>query len=187
MFTVISFKEVKELFVKKSITKSENMNLIEDVNFRNFIEEQLRDKLNLPTNGFVAMLTGVGVTFDNNIMNDYTNELLRKIYIPKDPVGLILPDTLPSIRVNREVLLETLDLKFDFSDPMIRQALDSIFEFGMSAQKSITYAFIDRIHLNTVTSIFYPTVLEKKIIELKQQNKMVDIVFSKTEIFGKKG
>lgn len=185
MFTVISFKEAEELFRKKSITKSENMNLIEDKNFQRFIEQQLGDKLNLPTNGFVAMLTGVGSAFDSNIMNDSTNELLRKIYVPKDPVGLILPDTLPSIRVDKDVLMETLDLKFDFSDPLIQQALDSIFEFGMTKQTTITYAFIDRIHLNTIISMFYPKTLEARMMELKQHAKHVDIVFSKTDIFNK--
>jgi len=185
MFTVISFSEVEELFSKKSITKSENMNLIEDENFQRFIEQQLRDKLNLPTNGFVAMLTGVGSTFDSSIMNDSTNELLRKIYVPKDPVGLILPDTLPSIRVDRDVLMDTLDLKFDFSDPLIQQAMDSIFEFGMANQAAITYAFIDRIHLNTVTNMFYPKTLETRMLELKQHARHIDIVFSKTDIFNK--
>jgi len=185
MFTVISFKEAEELFTKKSITKSENMNFIDDENFRKFIEQQLRDKLNLPTNGFVAMLTGVGSTFDSNIMNDSTNELLRKIYIPKDPIGLILPDTLPSIRVDREVLMETLGYEIDFSDPLIQQALDSIFEYGMAKQTTIAYAFIDRIHLSTVTSMYYPKSLEQRMLALKQHARHVDIVFSRTDIFNK--
>jgi len=185
MFTVISFREVEELLSKKSITKSENMNFIDNENFRQFIEQQLSDKLNLPTNGFVAMLTGVGSAFDSNIMNDSTNELLRKIYIPKEPVALILPDTLPSIRVDREVLMDTLGCEFDFSDPLIQQAMDSIFEFGMTKQTTIAYAFIDRIHLSTVISMCYPKNLEQRMIALKQQAKHIDIVFSKTDIFNK--
>jgi len=185
MFTVISFKEAEELFSKKSITKSENINFIDDENFRKFIEQQLSDKLNLPTNGFVAMLTGVGFVFDSNIMNDSTNELLRKIYIPKDPIALVLPDTLPSIRVDREVLMETLGYEFDFSDPVIQQAMDSIFEFGMTKQTTVSYAFIDRIHLSTITNMYYPKTLEQNMLKLKQHAKHVDIVFSKTDIFNK--
>jgi hypothetical protein len=185
MFTVISFKEVEELFTKKSITKSENVNFIDDENFRKFIEQQLSDKLNLPTNGFVAMLTGVGSTFDSDIMNDSTNELLRKIYIPKDPVALILPDTLPSIRVDREVLMETLGYEFDFSDPLIQQAMNSIFEYGIKKQSALAYAFIDRIYLSTVTSLYYPKSLEQRMNDLRHYAKHMDIIFSKTEIFNK--
>jgi inorganic pyrophosphatase/exopolyphosphatase len=63
--------------------------------------------------------------------------------------------------------------------------MDSIFEFGMAKQNTVAYAFIDRIHLSSVESMYYPSDLEQQMLELKQQARYIDIVFSRTDIFNK--
>jgi hypothetical protein len=81
--------------------------------------------------------------------------------------------------------MEALGFELDFSDLMIQQAMDSIFEFGMAKQTTVAYAFIDRIHLSTVSNMFYPKNLEQRMLELRQHARHVDIVFSRTDIFNK--
>lgn len=181
MITVVSLFEFTKLISKGYLEKSENTLFIRNNILRSVITDQINAISRENAEGFITILYGNKNNITNNITQDYSNEILLKLPRPEKPVYIILPDDLPSIKINIEDLnlLDNMDLE----DSQIKVFADSVFSSNASSEFEYSYAFIQRIDKICIRSVIYDNDISSEILEIQKRDINNKIVYSETKLF----
>jgi hypothetical protein len=186
MLTVISLRELEHLWERKELTRSINTEFIKDSLMQQAIINKIHELTGeaTPQNGFIAALYGVRHDLDRAIFEKTTSAVLRQLALPPDPIGLLIPDSLASVKIDRESFMEALGEGFDLSDPQIKEFVYDMFQAEADPHAgTYSFAFLSRIKCSYVSEYLYSAALEDRVQALKAKQLQSDAVFTRTSIF----
>jgi len=183
MITVISLDELKVLLNTGSLEKSQNTDFIKDQAMSGLILENMRSLLGIePQKGFIAVLYGIQEDPSSDLFKSTTTKILRRLALPSEPIALMLPTSVPSIKIEKESLMDMIDAELDFADTDIKETISSL--FSSSAPKdAFSYAFVEKILKGQVMRIMYPKNLEAQVESLLAKDRSMTVTFEATTMF----
>ena len=184
MLTIISLSELKCLLEVKEIRRSRNTDFIKDPLLRKLIEDKIIEMVGgEQLNGFIAVLYGAKTAVDKTLFEQTTSPILRQISLPPEPVGLLIPDQLPAIKIDREVFMETVNSELFLEDEYTRDYVGDMFQTYKEDDGNYSFAFLNKIELSMVSEILYGTGIAGAASQLKVKADRERAVFTRTSIF----
>jgi len=184
MLTVISLSELKCLLETRELTRSSNTDFIKDPLLRKLIEDKIVEMAGGElSSGFIAVLCGIKATFNKTLFERTTSSILRQIYLPPKPVGLLIPDQIPAIKVDREIFIDIVNNELFLEDEYTRDYVGGMFQMYREEDDNYSFAFLNKIELSIVSEILYGTEIAGSVSQLKMKADRECAVFTRTSIF----
>lgn len=187
MITVIGLDEYKLLMRNGKLTKSSNLEFL-DNNGLSFLKGEYFKRTGKEAGLILYLLALKGQEIKDvsqEVLETHTNDLIANLSLPDgDAVMVVTKPGMTAFKLDRDVFEELSEL--DLGDELERRVASTLIEPSKQEGGSCTYAISDCLYLDNVRAFLYSPTIEDKISAVKEEANRRNIMFSHTSMFTRK-